>query len=117
MRVNKPKAPAARYGVPYKGSKNLIAEAVCERLPHWGFSRFVGLFAGGCAISHRMLTLPTGYGRFIMNDLDGQGVRLFLSAVRGDFRNERRWVSREEFRALKAADPYVSILTFRLPVP
>ena len=39
-----------RYGVPYKGSKNQIAEWVCSHFPK--ASNFYDLFAGGCAITH-----------------------------------------------------------------
>ena len=40
----------ARYGVPYKGSKNAIAEWVVNTLP--AGNRLVDLFAGGCAVTH-----------------------------------------------------------------
>ena len=39
-----------RYGVPYKGSKNQIAEWVCSHFPK--ATNFYDLFAGGCAITH-----------------------------------------------------------------
>ena len=35
------------YGVPYKGSKNLLAEPIVEALPTRGADTFVDLFAGG----------------------------------------------------------------------
>ena len=38
------------YGVPFKGSKNAIADWVIDQLPPG--KRLVDLFAGGCAITH-----------------------------------------------------------------
>ena len=44
-----------RYGLPYKGSKNSIAEWIVDSLPRADI--FVDLFFGGGAITHRaMLT-------------------------------------------------------------
>lgn len=42
-----------RYGVPYQGSKNKIAELVVEHLPSG--HTLVDLFAGGCAVTHAAL--------------------------------------------------------------
>ena len=42
-----------RYGIPYMGSKNLIAEWVVGNLPAGG--TLYDLFAGGCAVTHRAL--------------------------------------------------------------
>lgn len=39
-----------RYGLPYKGSKNKIAERIVDFLPK--AKNFYDLFAGGCAITH-----------------------------------------------------------------
>lgn len=39
-----------RYGIPYQGSKNQIAENILKFLP--GGKRLVDLFGGGGAISH-----------------------------------------------------------------
>lgn len=41
------------YGVPYKGSKNLIVTKLAEAIP--GAENFYDLFAGGCAVTHKML--------------------------------------------------------------
>ncbi len=93
------------YGVPYKGSKNLIAAKLAEAIP--GADNFYDLFAGGCAVTHRMM--ETGrFKRYFANDLDGQGLRLFTDAVGGKYRDERRWISREDFNRMKDTDPYVA---------
>ena len=96
------------YGVPYKGSKNQLAEALVEALPTRGADTFVDLFAGGCAVTHAALVRGR-YKRYVANDIDGQGVRLFMDSVRGKHRDERRWISREDFERLKATDPYVAL--------
>ena len=96
------------YGVPYKGSKNLLAEPIVEALPTRGADTFVDLFAGGCAVTHAALARGR-YKRYVANDIDGRGVRLFTDSIRGKYRDERRWISREDFERLKATDPYVAL--------
>lgn len=41
------------YGVLYKGSKNRIVKALLEAIPKADV--FCDLFAGGCAVTHRMM--------------------------------------------------------------
>ena len=91
------------YGVPYQGSKNYIAEWVVDHLPPG--DRLVDLFAGGCAITHRAL-LTDKWPRVLANDIDS-GVQLFWCAAHGRYRDEKRWISRDDFFALKDTDPYV----------
>ena len=95
-------------GVPYKGSKNSIAINLCKHIPQEGIENFYDVFAGGCAITNEMLK-QNKYKHYYVNDLNGQGVQLFINAIKGKYRNERRWISREDFFALKDTDPYVSI--------
>lgn len=96
-----------RYGVPYKGSKNQIAEWVVNNLPKAEY--FVDLFCGGCAVTHRAL-ISGKYQKFIINDIDGRMPKLFLDAVHGKYtvENHPEWVSREEFEARKAEDAYIA---------
>ena len=98
-----------RYGVPYKGSKNQIAEWVVDNLPKAEY--FVDLFCGGCAVTHRAL-ISGKYQRFIINDIDGRMPKLFLDAVHGKYtvENHPEWVSREEFHRLKDSDAYVAMI-------
>jgi len=95
-----------RYGLPYKGSKNAIAMWVVEQLPP--AETFVDLFAGGCAVTHAAM-LSGKYKRFICNDIDADMPRLFVDAVQGKYREEKRWISRDDFLALKDTDPYVRV--------
>lgn len=96
------------YGVPYKGSKNFLAGDIVDALPTRGVDCLVDLFAGGCAVTHAALERGR-YGRYIANDIDGQGVRLFRDSIWGKYHDERRWISREDFGRLKDTDPYVAL--------
>jgi hypothetical protein len=93
-----------RYGVPYKGSKNQIAEWVYLHFPK--ATNFYDLFAGGCAITQIAL-MKSEYKNYFCNDIDNDGIRLFLDAIHGKFQTESRWISREDFFRLKDSEPYV----------
>ena len=91
------------YGLPYKGSKNKLADWLLSYLP--SSPVFVDLFAGGCAVTHK--AIETGkYKSFIINDL-GDAPQLFLDAISGKYNNEQRWISREDFNRLKDSEAYV----------
>ena len=94
------------YGLPYKGSKNRIAKKILDVLP--AAPVLYDVFAGGCAITHAAL-LSGKYSRVVANDINGMIPAAFEKAIRGGFRNEDRWISREEFRRLYLSDPYVAI--------
>ena len=94
------------YGVPYRGSKNKIADWVVDHLPNG--KTLVDLFAGGCAVTHAAI-LAGKWENFIINDL-GDAPEVFENAVKGKYANEKRWISREDFFKLKDSDPYVSIV-------
>lgn len=101
-----------RLGVPYKGSKSRIAERIIADLP--SADTFVDLFAGGCAVTHAAM-LSGKYNNYIINDIDGRGVRLFRDAIEGKYDTiPDKWISREDFkknRALPTAeqDPYIAL--------
>ena len=92
------------YGLPYMGSKNRIARDIVEQLPSAEY--FVDLFCGGCAVTHAAM-LSGKYKKFIINDISGDMPRLFVDAVNGKYRDEKRVISREDFERLKGADAYV----------
>ena len=96
--------PRINYGVPYKGSKNMIAEWVVSHVPEC--DTFIDVFAGGCAITDCILRKGRAK-HVIANDLDPMPVKCFDMAVRGGFADEDRWISREAFYELKDIDPYV----------
>lgn len=92
-----------KYGVPYQGSKNKIAEWVVSQLPSGRV--LVDLFAGGCAVTHCAI-LAGRWDSYIANDIC-DAPQLFIDAVNGKYKDERRWISREDFFRLKDTDPYV----------
>ncbi len=96
-----------KYGVSYKGSKSKIADKLAEVIPYRGIDNFYDLFAGGCAVTHKMY-LEGRYKHYYANDINGQALRLFCDGLKGKYANETRWISREDFFDLKDSDPYVS---------
>ncbi len=100
-----------RYGIPYKGSKNTIAQKIVDFLPE--AETLVDICAGGCAITHAALEhmeqnpLTKKWNRVIANDINPMPLRLFGNAVNGKYANEKRWISREDFFRLKEKDEYV----------
>lgn len=95
-----------RYGVPYKGSKNAIAEWIIENMPPG--NRLVDIFAGGCAVTHCAM-LSGKWDYFLANDI-GNAPKLFFDAIHGKYANERRWISRDDFFRYKESDPYIKWL-------
>ncbi len=98
--------PIRRYGTPYQGSKNAIAKRIVDALPPG--EALVDAFCGGCAITHAAF-LSGKYGQIICNDLYPVAQQLFRNATEGKYRNETRWISRDDFNRLKDTDPYVAI--------
>lgn len=92
------------YGIPYKGSKNKIAQQIINCIP--SAENFYDLFCGGGAITHCAL-LQNRWKNYFMNDIDKGLSQLFVDAVNGKYKNEKRWISREEFFKLKDTDAYV----------
>ena len=93
-----------RYGVPYQGSKNSIATKIISFLPP--AEKFYDLFAGGCAMTHAAL-VSGKYKTVIANDLYDDGIELFCNAIKGKYKNEKRWISRDDFYRFKDSDVYV----------
>ena len=93
------------YGFPYKGSKNRLAEKIVKLFPD--AENFYDLFCGGCAITHRAL-IENRWKNYVINDIDSRCPKLFLDAINGKFKNETRWISREDFFKLKDDDGYVA---------
>jgi len=94
-----------RYGIPYVGSKNKIAEKIIDKLPP--AKHFYDLFGGGGAMTH--CALLSGKYEFVhYNELNPLVFKAFKMALNGEFKNENRWISREDFERLKDSDPYVA---------
>lgn len=96
-----------KYGLPYKGSKNKLAERIVSLLPKR--THLIDLFCGGCAVSHAAL-LRNKYEHIHINDINWICPTLFIDALNGKYQNETRWISRENFFRLKDTDPYVAVV-------
>jgi len=92
-----------KYGFPFRGSKSTIAMDIIKTLPK--SENFYDLFAGGCAITHVAL-LSDKWKNIVANDIQDT-TSLFAKAIKGEFKNEKRWISREDFFVLKDKEPYV----------
>lgn len=93
------------FGLPYKGSKNKIAKWVCDILPD--ANTLYDLFAGGGVITH-YASLNHKYNNYIVNDLNSLCIKGLKMAFNGEFKNEKRWISRDDFFKLKDTDYYVA---------
>ena len=98
-----------RYGLPYKGSKNAIAEWIVNQLPDGDV--FVDLFCGGGSVTHYAMLMQK-YRRFIMNDIDGRLPILFRDCAYGKYttKTHPEWISREVFNQRKADDAYIALV-------
>lgn len=94
------------FGMPYQGSKNKLAKDIIEQMPP--AEHFYDLFGGGGAITHCAI-LSGKYKYVHYNEINPLVVKGFEMAINGEFNNENRWISREEFYRLKDTDPYVAI--------
>ena len=95
------------YGLPYKGSKNRLAERIVDLLPPR--KHFYDLFCGGCAVTHAAM-MTRKWEDFTINDLNWQCPTLFIDALNGKYKDDTRWISREDFFRLKDSDPYVAFV-------
>ena len=97
----------AKYGIPYMGGKDKIADDILSVLPMG--KRFVDLFGGGFAMSHAAL-LSGKYEQIFYNELNPLLPKLIKDAIAGKYANERRWISCEDFLRLKDTDGYVKYI-------
>ena len=95
------------YGLPYKGSKSAIAKDIVTILP--GGIRLVDLFCGGCSVTDYAMKKTDKFNRFLINDIEERNPKTYIKALNGWFRNEDRWISRQDFFKLKETDDYVRL--------
>ena len=93
------------YGIPYMGSKNRIAKKIIDFLPSG--ETLVDLFGGGGAITD-CANESNKWEHIIYNELNELPYKCFLKALRGEYENEDRWISRQDFIKLKDTDEYVA---------
>lgn len=94
----------ANYGIPYMGSKNTIAHKIIDYLPK--ANNFYDLFCGGCSITHCAM-LSKKWQNIYFNDIDGDMPKLFLDSIKGKYKNEKRWISKEDFNKEKDKSAYI----------
>lgn len=95
------------YGLPYKGSKSKIADQIVALFPKR--KNLYDLFCGGGAISHYAL-MTHKFDNVYMNDVNWMCPTLFKNCLEGKYKEESRWVSRDDFERLKTTDPYVAFV-------
>lgn len=100
-------------GLPYMGSKSKIAEKllseIIKRNPEAEI--FIDLFAGGCAMSHAAL-ISGAFKKVYANDIN-KAPQLFKDVIDGKYRDNKQWISRDEFFKLRDKDEFVkSVWTF-----
>ena len=93
------------YGIPYMGSKNRIAKEIIDFLPSG--ETLVDLFGGGGAITD-CANESNKWEHIIYNELNELPYKCFLKALRGEYENEDRWISRQDFNNLKDTDEYTA---------
>lgn len=89
---------STRYGLPYMGSKNKIAEWILSFLPR--AENLYDLFCGGCAITHCAMERGR-YKNYYINDIKGEMPQGFVDCIQGKYNDDTRWISRDEFNKLK----------------
>ena len=96
---------AKTYGMPYKGNKSKIANKILSVLPDAEY--FVDLFGGGGAMTHAAAVCGK-YKHVIYNELNTCVYNGIVKAIHGGYKDEKRWISREDFHRLKDSDSYVA---------
>lgn len=94
-----------QYGVGYMGSKCRLADRILSLMPK--ARHFYDLCAGGSSMSHAALC-KRKFQFVHTNDINPLCISMFTDAVDGKFANETRWISREDFFALKSKDAYAA---------
>lgn len=93
-----------QYGLPYKGSKSRIAPEIISHLP--AADTLYDLFAGGCAITHAALESGK-WNKIVASDITPYPC-VFARAIAGEYRDDKRWCSREDF--FKTDDPLTKVI-------
>jgi len=100
----------SKYGIPYMGSKDKIAEKIISFLPSG--NRLVDLFGGGFAITECAI-YSHKYKQHLYNELNPLLPELIKKAKSGYYNYKRfkpQWISHEEFDKLKDTDGYVKFI-------
>ena len=82
------------YGLPYQGSKNLIARELIQQMPRREY--FVDLFAGGGAMWNAAVESGK-YQRFLVNEYNAMQCDFLRDCAMGMYDDCNEWVSRKQF--------------------
>ena len=82
------------YGLPYIGSKNLIARELLQHMPRRDY--FVDLFAGGGAM-WQAAAESGKYSRYLVNEYNEQQCDFLRDCADGIYNERNEWVTRDEF--------------------
>lgn len=95
-----------RYGIPYTGSKNRLAEKIIAHFPE--ADTLVDGFFGGGAITHCAM-VHNKFKNYIANDLRTTP-QFFKECMEGKHSNNTKWVSHEDFNNSSRDDWFVRLL-------
>lgn len=95
-----------RYGLPYNGSKNKLAERIVNLLPR--ATHLFDIFAGGGSITH--CALLSGKWECVHFSDISNSVELLRDCFEGNIPDGSEWISREDFFARKDKEPMVRLL-------
>lgn len=82
------------YGLPYQGSKNLIAWELLQQMPRREW--FVDLFAGGGAM-WQAAAESGKYSRYLVNEYNEQQCDFLRDCALGIYNECNEWIPRDEF--------------------
>lgn len=100
----------SKYGFPYRGSKDKIADEIISVLPSG--RRLIDLFGGGGAISH-CAVLSGKWEQVVFNDINPLNKRLIDEAITGKYNYsvfKPEFITHERFFELKDTDGYVKYI-------
>ena len=96
----------ASYGLPYTGSKNILAEKIIRHLPE--ADTLVDVFFGGGAITHCAM-VHGKYKNYIANDIRTTP-QFFKECIEGKHSNDLRWISADDFMKSSRDDWFVRLI-------
>ena len=96
-----------KYGLPYQGSKNRIAEQIVDLLPK--NDCLVDLFCGGGAITDAAIDSKK-WNHFIINDVQKGISQAVAHTFKVGANGADHWVSREEYQTRLFDDPMMRLL-------
>lgn len=101
----------AKYGIPYMGSKDKIAELICKFIPP--AENFYDLFGGGFAITHCMSMFKNKFKHLHYNELEKTTVDFIQDILNGKYNKDvfkPEFIDREMFFKNKNKCAYTRII-------